>query len=687
MASTKLMQEIEDVLQQFEGKYFVGDKVNKARVIEDIGNYDVDLMSAMLDNKKIRDNFTTKIDEHIVFKTNKFIEVFQADEYWEDSYTKYSKKIGLTSNGNFLDETSETVLDFPYKDTVLKASMSKEDTDKEDLKPDEPFLNEIIAREEIDVLLDKKILKNAKKYTEEGAEETVDFSDEDNLILKGNNLLALHTLKDKYAGKVKLIYIDPPYNTGNDSFKYNDQFNRSTWLTFMKNRLEVAKELLSSEGSIFVQCDDNEMSYLKVLMDELFGESNFKNMITLESKVAGVSGSHHGKSLQNNSEYILFYAKESEKFSLNIIPQKEKELMTYINELKNEGISWKYVQVLVDPGKPELIGETKDGSGDEILMFEHKNAKTKNINQVAKEKYNGDIKKAYYDNIDKIFDTTNAQSSIRKRVMKSMETDTDITSIVYVPTSGKNKGKKIRLFYKGPKRRLFTWLSDITYINSDGEVVRKEVAGNLWDDIEFNNINKEGNVGFPNGKKPEILIKRIIEMGTEKNDIVLDFFMGSATTPAVSHKLDRNYIGIEQMNYINTIAIPRIKNVIQGEQNGVSKELDWQGGGSFVYAELMEKNRGYLTDVMDAPNQESLQQVFNLMLENADFDFRVDLEEVQDSLNTLSLEDQKRVLVKILDKNQLYYNYSEIDDENVRDLISDKDYEFNKNFYKEDNDE
>jgi len=242
------MQEVESVLKQFDDKYFVGDKVNKARVIEDIDNYDIDLMSAMLGNKRIKNNFSTKIIEHTVFKTNEFIEVFQADEYWEDSYTKYSKKIGLASNGNFLDEASETVLDFPYKDTVLKASMSKEDTDKEDLKPDEPFLNEIIAREEIDVLLDKKILKNAKKYTKEGEEETSDFSDEDNLILKGNNLLALHTLKDKYAGKVKLIYIDPPYNTGNDSFIYNDQFNRSSWLTFMKNRIEIAKHLLTDDG-------------------------------------------------------------------------------------------------------------------------------------------------------------------------------------------------------------------------------------------------------------------------------------------------------------------------------------------------------------------------------------------------------------------------------------------------------
>src|SRR5690606_35130845 len=145
-----------------------------------------------------------------------------------------------------------------YKDTVLKASMSKEDTDKDDLKPDEVFLNEVIAKEEIDVLLDKKILVNAKKYSQDGVEEIDNFNEDDNLIIKGNNLLALHTLKEKYAGKVKLIYIDPPYNTGSDSFKYNDKFNHSTWLTFMKNRLEIASNLLSNNGCIWIQLDDNE---------------------------------------------------------------------------------------------------------------------------------------------------------------------------------------------------------------------------------------------------------------------------------------------------------------------------------------------------------------------------------------------------------------------------------------------
>ncbi|MDY0406513.1 site-specific DNA-methyltransferase [Virgibacillus sp. 179-BFC.A HS] len=195
-------------------------------------------------------------------------------------------------------------------------------------------------------------------------------------------------------------------------------------------------------------------------------------------------------------------------------------------------------------------------------------------------------------------------------------------------------------------------------------------------------VNAEERVNFPT-QKPEKLIKRIIEASSNEGDIVLDFQMGSGTTPAVAHKMNRKYIGIEQMDYINTISIPRLKRVIEGDQGGISDDVNWQGGGSFVYVELMEKNRGFLKAIREAKNQVELRKVFEFMLEEAEIDFRVDLEKVKDTLHELSLDDQKRTLIKIIDKNQLYYNYSEIDDEDVRDLISDNDYSFNKSFYEE----
>src|SRR5699024_2129283 len=223
---------------------------------------------------------------------------------WQDSYTKYSKKIGLTAGGKFIDESTDVVLDFPYKDTVLKASMSKEDTDKYDLRPDEPFLNEVIAKEEIDVLLDKKILVNAKKYDEDGEHEVDSISEEDNLIIKGNNLFALHTLKEKYAGKVKLIYIDLPYNTVKDAFNYNDTFNHSSLLTFMKNRLEVAWKLLTDDGTIWISIDDYESHYLKVLSDNIFGRENFLNEVIWQRAYAPINLK---KTFSRSHDSILVY--------------------------------------------------------------------------------------------------------------------------------------------------------------------------------------------------------------------------------------------------------------------------------------------------------------------------------------------------------------------------------------------
>lgn len=261
-------------------------------------------------------------------QTNKLIELFEADEYWQDSYTKYSKKIGLTAGGKFIDESTDVVLDFPYKDTVLKASMSKEDTDKDDLRPDEPFLNEVIAKEEIDVLLDKKILVNAKKYDKNGEHEVDSFTEDDNLIIKGNNLLALHTLKEKYAGKVKLIYIDPPYNTGNDSFKYNDRFNRSTWLTFMKNRLETAKALLSEKGSIWINIGDEEVHYLKVLLDEIFNNGFIANILWQKRTSPDARAT-----LGDAHDHILVFAKNTTLFKDNLktLPLLEEQKKRFRN--------------------------------------------------------------------------------------------------------------------------------------------------------------------------------------------------------------------------------------------------------------------------------------------------------------------------------------------------------------------
>ena len=552
--------------------------------------------------------------------------------------------------------------------------MSKEDTDKDDLRPEEPFLNEVLAKEEIDVLLDKKILVNAKKFDVDGVHEIESFSEDDNLIIKGNNLLALHTLKEKFSGKIKLIYIDPPYNTGNDGFDYNDKFNHSTWLTFMKNRLEIACELLCEEGTIWVQTDDVETNYLGVLLDQVFDRNNFINIVTVKTKISGVSGSSEGKSLRDATEFIQVYAKNKEKVYLNPVFEVTP-VVEYVNEYKESGKSWKYTQVLEELGDRILI----DNNG-ERAYYHYPNAKITSIKQFAKS--NNLTEEGVYNQFpEKIFRTTNAQSSVRGRVITDLkDIDSGIVSIEYKPIKGKSANELIEIFYNGSNKDMFMFLSD-RLVEVKGKLMYQQKLSTLWEDIQYNNLKKEGQVDFPNGKKPEKLLKNIIELASDEGDIVLDFFMGSGSTQAAALKLGRKFIGMEQIDTQWNKAVERLKKAVNNDQSGISKEVDWQGGGSFVYLELMEKNRGFLKTIQDTKTQAELHDVFDSMLNEAEIDFRVDLEKIKDTLHELSFDDQKKTLIKIIDKNQLYYNYSEIDDENVRDLISDNDYEFNKNFY------
>src|SRR3989344_5219943 len=252
----------------------------RSEIINEALKIDKKLIEALLSEKELKQTFFTEIKGHWVFEINKFIEFIQDKNFLSDSYTKFKNKIGLNINGKFLNERKEVSLVWPFKDCVLGGGMTKEDE-----KRDEIFFNEILAQDEIDRLLDPKVLTNFKRYAAKGEEKVIDFKRDkegiirDNLIIKGNNLLALHSLRKEFQGRIKLIYIDPPYNTGSDSFGYNDNFNHSTWLTFMKNRLEVAKILLRNDGFIFVQCDDNEQAYLKILMDDIFGRDNYRNSI------------------------------------------------------------------------------------------------------------------------------------------------------------------------------------------------------------------------------------------------------------------------------------------------------------------------------------------------------------------------------------------------------------------------
>lgn len=623
---SKIMEQIKSVLSSFGDKYLDNNgSLKRNAVLEDLDRYDKNLMTALLANKQIHDQYTEKIAGTDVFKLNQFADVFEYKEFWQDSFTKYANRIGLTSDGKFISDSTDVVLDFPYKDTVLKAGMDKEDADP-DVSADEPFLNETLAHSEISELFEPKVLVNAKRYDQSGQHDTTNFSDKDNLILKGNNLIALHSIKKRFAGKVKLIYLDPPYNTTKD-FDYNDRFTHAAWLTFMKSRLEIAWQLLSADGTIWISIDDNESHYLKVLADSIFGRQNFLNEVAWQRAYAPINLK---KTFSKSHDYIQVYAKNnSSDKELNRLPRSAEADSRYKNPDNDPRGPWQSDNLSVGPAVQANVYPITTPSGRKVLP--------------------PDGRSWLY-----------PQDKLKKMIQDNQ---------IWFGKDGNNVP------------RLKRYLSNVKGVVAQTLWTYKEVGHNQDAKREIKKLFDGKDVfGTP---KPEHLLQRIITLGSNKGDLVLDFFMGSATTQAVAMKMHRRFIGIEQMDYINTVSVPRLQKVIDGEQGGISKDVNWQGGGSFVYAELMEKNMGYLKNLEKATTIDALNDVYQRMKSGADYDFRVDLSKYENDpeCKAMSFDDQKKLLIKMLNKNQLYFNEANIDDADVRDLISDTDYQFNKSFY------
>lgn len=385
-------------------------------------------------------------------------------------------------------------------------------------------------------------------------EESVDFDTTKNLYIEGDNLEVLKLLQETYLGKIKMIYIDPPYNTGND-FVYEDDFAQSTdeylansgqfdedgnrmvqntesngrfhtdWLNMIYPRLKIAKDLLTEDGVIFVHIDDNEYENLTKVGNETFGEANFINIVTVKTKIGGVSGSSEGKSLKDATEFIMIWAKNKTLLEFNPTYIKQK-LFDRIKTYETEGKSWKYTSIMTKLDGKEVI---KTDEKKNIVYYGYKFLETMSISAFAKQK--GITEEEVYNKYaDKIFQTTNAQSSVRQTVMKETATfDYPIYGCEYVPKKGKNEGSKIEILYKGEQRRMMMFLSDaVTRI--DGTYYYLDKITTLWDDIQYNNLTKEGSIEFPNGKKPIKLLQRIIELTCDKDSTILDFFSGSAST-------------------------------------------------------------------------------------------------------------------------------------------------------------
>lgn len=556
-----IFKEVENTLKK-DTKYVSEDgKILKAKVYSDVMTMNKSLLSLLMSNENIKETFFVNVDGLLIFDKQKFAWFIESKEFLPNSYTAYTNKIGLTKDRNFISKSNDVVLDFPYKDCVLEGGQ-----DKDDQKRTEIFYNEIIAGDEIRRMLAPKVFTNAKRYTKDGVEKNITFNEDDNLIIKGNNLIALSSLLKRYEGKVKCIYIDPPFNTDKDSFKYNDRFKRSVWLTFMKNRLMIAKSLLSNYGNILVHIDWHEVHYLKVLMDEIFGEEYFNNEIIWNYS----SGGDYKKSFPKKHDIILSYSKSTEN---SFYPNNK------------------------------MVGE-KRGS-------QKKNNMKKNIDE------NG---KVYY--------------------------------------SIKSAGKEYRYY------------EDDIVIPSD-----------VWN-ISILQQKDPERVGF-NSQKPERLLARIIGAYTNENDLVLDYHLGSGTTCSVAHKMGRRYIGIEQMDYIEDITVKRMKKVIEGDQTGISKEVDWKGGGSFVYCELME-NANILIEKIQEADEKNISDIKSEIYSDdriVPYITTEELEKAENEFKELNLEEKKKSLIQLVDKNKLYVNYSDIEDKEFN--VSEEDKSFTNSFYKE----
>ena len=642
---------------------YVTDKgeLKKWVVINKAQNYDAELIGLLLDDKELKAKFFLDIKGVLVFNQSGFVQFLEQKNYLNDSYTAYKNKVGLNIDGKYLKQRNEVALVWPFKDCVLEGGQSREEDKREEI-----FFNETLAQDEIAQLLEPKVLTNAKRYTDKGEKPLDKFNRNengvitDNLIIKGNNLLALHSLKEEFAGKVKLIYIDPPYNTGSDAFKYNDSFNQSTWLTFMKNRLQAALTLLSEKGAIYVHIDHHQLGYLNVLLDEVFGKENKVQVIAIKTaSPAGFKTVNPGPI--DVTEYILFYTKNKSKFEFKkgYVPVSYNANYNLYLDKDDDVSKWKFT-----PLKEKVISDAGFASEAE-----------------AKKKY-GDLWSSIIKVMIEDFAYKNASNVVSVR---DPHKPTD--KLKELMSKSKNEEKVIEYQREdGSTMYLYKGGALAFYSNKmqelDGKMEVTELLTDFWNHISWAGIANEGGVKLKNGKKPEKLIKQIIELATNENDIVLDYHLGSGTTTAVAHKLNRQYIGLEQLNYGDNDSVTRMKNVIAGDATGISKAVNWKGGGEFVYLELKKYNQTFVEQIESAKDTKAVLKIWEEMKAKSFLNYNVDLQKQDqhiEEFKALTIEEQKKHLVELLDKNQLYVNLSSLNDKDF--AVSAEEKKVTKDFY------
>lgn len=618
----------------------------KSEVIDKAWKIDRHLIELLLDNEQIKAKFFDEIKGHWVFNINTFIDYVQDKNFYASSYTKFRNKIGLTIDGKYLKERGEVALVWPYKDCILEGGQTKEEEKRREI-----FFNEVLAQDEIDRLLDPKVLTNFKRYTMNGEEKVTELKRDndgtirENLIIKGNNLLALHSLKEQFRGKVKLIYLDPPYNTPGDAntFGYNNTFNHSTWLTFMSNRINISKELLRPDGILAIAIDDEEHSYLKIICDEIFSRENYMGTLVIQNKPSGRTTDAYFATCH---EYVLFYSREKGLPEINFFELTEKQKREYKEGQGDDSYKWRDFLRTGGYSTPEERPNSYypiyfDPSNNHISL------KKENLNYIQVLPVDSEGKKRVWRKIPSSF-----IDHVNKGEIKISRNN--------------NEGWKVQIIDKIKKgiRPKSVWIDSKYDSSSHGTKLLKKM------------FSGEKLFSFP---KSIYAVQDIIDIFTERgnDDIVLDFFAGSGTTAHAILELNkkdegsRQFILCEQLEYIDTVTVNRVKKIIEKIRN-----VD------FVYFTLLKYNEAFIEHIRDAEDTDTLLSIWEDMKAQSFLNYNVDINQMDANIaefKGLTLAKQKEVLLDILNKNQLYVNRSEINDEDFK--VSKEDKNLNKLFY------
>lgn len=397
------------------------------------------------------------------------------------------------------------------------------------------------------------------RLLEEAPELSFGDANNSNLLIQGDNLDALKALLPYYKGRVKCVYIDPPFGTGREFENYDDNYKHAIWLAMIYPRLDILRDLLANEGAIFMHLDDNEADYAKVVMDEIFGRSNFVSRLAIRARSPSAFSTVN-PGVFKSSEYILWYAKSKSDMPQQRVWTSREPDLAYKKWIVNPEA--KPSEWIIESATERLNKFLKEGAG-----------------RLTPSKA---LKKFYIDN---------CKNLMRLAEISDSGAGEDIVQLKRV--SAQNSGRIYTLkrddyddVHILDGQQILSYEKNIQEI--DGELTPARMLTNIWDDISWEGIAKEGGVKLKKGKKPERLIRRCFQLVTKPGDLVLDSFLGSGTTAAVAHKMGRKWIGLELGEQAKTHCAKRLQSVVAGEQSGISRLEGWKGGGGFRFYRLGE---------------------------------------------------------------------------------------------------